>query len=31
MKLLSFGEILWDIYGEEKNVGGCAFEFCNIC
>lgn len=27
MKILSFGEILWDIFGEEKKIGGAPFNF----
>lgn len=27
MKALVFGEILWDIFGEEKTVGGAPFNF----
>jgi fructokinase len=27
MKILSFGEILWDIFGEKKEIGGAPFNF----
>ncbi len=27
MKILAFGEILWDIFGEEKKIGGAPFNF----
>ena len=27
MKFTVFGEILWDIFGEEKKIGGAAFNF----
>lgn len=27
MKVLSFGEILWDIYPDEKYIGGAPFNF----
>ena len=27
MKLLSFGEILWDLYPTEKYIGGAPFNF----
>lgn len=27
MKILCFGEILWDIYGDEKVIGGAPFNF----
>lgn len=27
MKILSFGEILWDIFGDEKKIGGAPFNF----
>ena len=27
MKLLSFGEILWDIYPNEKYIGGAPLNF----
>ena len=27
MKLLSFGEILWDIYPDEKHIGGAPLNF----
>ena len=27
MRILSFGEILWDIFGEEKKIGGAPFNF----
>lgn len=27
MKLTVFGEVLWDIFGEEKKIGGAAFNF----
>jgi fructokinase len=28
MKILSFGEVLWDIFGDEYLIGGAAFNFC---
>ena len=27
MKLLSFGEILWDVYPDEKYIGGAPLNF----
>ena len=27
MKILSFGEIIWDVYPEEKHIGGAPFNF----
>ena len=27
MKALVFGEVLWDIFGEEKKIGGAALNF----
>ena len=27
MKILSFGEILWDVFGNEKKIGGAPFNF----
>ena len=27
MKILAFGEILWDVFGEEKKIGGAPFNF----
>ena len=27
MKLLSFGEILWDVYPNEKHIGGAPLNF----
>lgn len=27
MKILSFGEILWDVFGDEKTIGGAPFNF----
>ncbi len=27
MKILSFGEILWDVYSDEKYIGGAPFNF----
>ena len=27
MKVLSFGEILWDIYPDKKYIGGAPFNF----
>lgn len=27
MKILSFGEILWDIFGNDKKIGGAPFNF----
>ncbi len=31
MKLTAFGEILWDIFGEEKKIGGAPFNFGAHC
>lgn len=31
MKILSFGEILWDIFPEEKKIGGAPFNFAAHC
>ena len=31
MKILSFGEILWDIFPEEKKIGGAHFNFAAHC
>ncbi len=34
MKILSFGEIIWDIYGESRSIGGAPFNFAahaSIC
>ncbi len=28
MKLASFGEIIWDIYGEERKIGGAPLNIC---
>ncbi len=27
MRILSFGEILWDVFGEERKIGGAPFNF----
>ncbi len=27
MRILSFGEILWDVFGDEKKIGGAPFNF----
>lgn len=27
MKILSFGEVLWDVFGDEKTIGGAPFNF----
>ena len=27
MRVLSFGEILWDVFGDEKTIGGAPFNF----
>ena len=29
MKILSFGEILWDVFPEEKKIGGAPFNFAS--
>ena len=31
MKILSFGEILWDVFGNEKELGGAPFNFAAHC
>ena len=31
LKLLAFGEILWDVYPEEKHIGGAPFNFASHC
>ncbi len=31
MKLLSFGEVLWDIYPDDKFIGGAPFNFAAHC
>lgn len=31
MKILSFGEILWDIFGDDKKIGGAPFNFAAHC
>lgn len=28
MKILSFGEVLWDVFNEQKLIGGAPFNFC---
>ena len=28
MKVLGFGEIIWDIYPEKQTIGGAMFNFC---
>ena len=27
MKIIAFGEILWDVFGDEKTIGGAPFNF----
>ncbi len=31
MKILSFGEILWDVFGETKTLGGAPLNFASHC
>ena len=31
MKLIVFGEILWDVFGDEKKIGGAPFNFAAHC
>jgi len=31
MKILSFGEILWDVFPDEKKIGGAPFNFAAHC
>lgn len=31
MKILSFGEIIWDIFGEKKHIGGAPLNFAAHC
>ena len=31
MKILAFGEILWDIFGGEKKIGGAPLNFISHC
>ena len=31
MKILSFGEIIWDIFGKEKHIGGAPLNFAAHC
>lgn len=31
MKILSFGEIIWDIYGDKSCIGGAPFNFAAHC
>ena len=31
MKVLSFGEIIWDIFGKEKHIGGAPLNFAAHC
>ena len=31
MKIIVFGEILWDIFGDEKTIGGAPFNFGAHC
>ncbi len=31
MKILSFGEILWDIFGDKREIGGAPFNFAAHC
>ena len=31
MKILSFGEIIWDIYSDKKCIGGAPFNFAAHC
>ena len=31
MKMIVFGEILWDVFGDEKKIGGAPFNFAAHC
>ena len=31
MKLLSFGEVLWDVYPEDRFIGGAPLNFAAHC
>ncbi len=31
MKILSFGEIIWDVYEDKKCIGGAPFNFAAHC
>ena len=31
MRIISFGEILWDVFGDEKKIGGAPFNFAAHC